>query len=70
MVTVQGEGWGQPWGINHAMERATGTYVRYLDSDDWLNPHANEVQFDIAEQEMADLVVAGMDIYMEVRVYP
>src|ERR1700759_554498 len=57
-----GEGWGKPWGINRALVLATGTYLRYLDSDDWLNSGANELQFDIAESEQADLVVAGCDL--------
>src|SRR5262249_40280175 len=57
------QGWGKPWGINRALRLAQGTYLRYLDSDDWLNPESNEKQFQIAEREHADLVVAGLDIY-------
>jgi glycosyltransferase involved in cell wall biosynthesis len=63
ILTVQGEGWGKPWGINKALPLATGKYLRYLDSDDWLNPGANEIQFEDAEQSKADISVAGMDIY-------
>lgn len=62
---VQGDGWGKPWGVNYALDLAKGTYLRFLDSDDWLNPEANEVQFEIAESERADVVVAGLDIYQE-----
>jgi glycosyltransferase involved in cell wall biosynthesis len=65
VVPVKGEGWGKPWGVNKAMGLAEGKYVRYLDSDDWLNPNANELQFEIAEKEKADVVVAGLDIYEE-----
>jgi glycosyltransferase involved in cell wall biosynthesis len=60
---LQGEGWGKPWGINRALQLAQGTYLRFLDSDDWLNPGANERQFEIAERTQADLVVAGLDFY-------
>jgi glycosyltransferase involved in cell wall biosynthesis len=62
---VAGEGWGKPWGVNKAVTLATGRYLRYLDSDDWLNPGANEAQFEIAEREQADVVVAGVDIYVD-----
>ena len=48
-------------GVNRALRQARGTYLRYLDSDDWLNPGSNERQFDIAERAQADVVVAGLD---------
>jgi glycosyltransferase involved in cell wall biosynthesis len=60
--TVYGEGWGQAWAINRAQAIAKGRYLRFLDSDDWLNPGANEEQFQIAERDGVDVVVAGMDI--------
>ena len=62
---VAGEGWGKPWGVNKALALATGKYLRYLDSDDWLNPGANGMQFEIAEREQAEVVVAGLDIYQD-----
>lgn len=65
VTVVNGEGWGKPWGVNKAMQLATGKYLRYLDSDDWLNPGSNEAQFAIAEREQADLVVAGQDVYRD-----
>ena len=65
LTVVQGDGWGKPWGVNRAMALATGEYVRFLDSDDWLNPGANEIQFELAEREQADVVVAGLDIYRD-----
>ena len=65
VIMVQGGGWGKPWAVNRALSLATGTYLRYLDSDDWLNPGANEIQFRIAERERADIVVAGMDRYRD-----
>jgi len=65
ITVVDGEGWGKPWGVNKALALATGTYLRYLDADDWLNPGANENQYEVAQAERADLVVAGMDIYFD-----
>ena len=65
LEVLQGDGWGKPWGVNRALRQARGTYVRYLDSDDWLNPESNERQFDIAERAQADVVVAGLDFYQD-----
>lgn len=65
VTVVQGEGWGKPWGIGRALPLASGTYLRYLDSDDWLTPDANEAQFELAEREKADVVLAGIDLYDE-----
>jgi glycosyltransferase involved in cell wall biosynthesis len=65
VTAIRGEGWGKPWGVNKALPLANGKYLRYLDSDDWLNAGANETQFEIAEREQADLVVAGVNNYQE-----
>ncbi|HVF70737.1 MAG TPA: glycosyltransferase family 2 protein [Chthoniobacterales bacterium] len=60
---VEGQGWGKPWGVNKAVKLARGRYIRFLDSDDWLNPGATEEQFEMAERDGADVVVAGCDFY-------
>jgi glycosyltransferase involved in cell wall biosynthesis len=65
LEVVRGEGWGKPWGVNRAMGLANGTYVRFLDSDDWLNNGANEVQYEAGENSDADIIVSGMDIYRD-----
>jgi glycosyltransferase involved in cell wall biosynthesis len=65
VTVVKGQGWGKPWGVNRANALATGKYLRYLDADDWLNPGSNDAQYEIAERERADVVVAGLDIYRE-----
>lgn len=62
---LSGQGWGKPWGVNQACAIARGAYVRFLDSDDWLNPNANETQFEIARSQGADIVVAGLDVYRD-----
>ena len=45
VTTIEGEGWGKPSGVNRALAIADGKYLRFLDSDDWLSPDANELQF-------------------------
>src|SRR5947208_3608306 len=44
VVAMRGDGWGKPWAVNAALAVATGKYLRFLDSDDWLKPLANEIQ--------------------------
>jgi glycosyltransferase involved in cell wall biosynthesis len=55
--------WGKPWAINMAFSHAKGKYIKFLDSDDWLIAGSLQMQFDIAEQANADIVVAGYSIY-------
>lgn len=63
IVHLKGNGWGKPSAMNMAVKAAQGKYVRFLDSDDWLNSKANESQFRIAENEKSDVVVSGYDFY-------
>ncbi len=66
LVTLrQVSNWGKPWAVNRAFQIAKGKYIRFLDSDDWLYPDANDKQFEIAEKTQADLVVGGYEIYNE-----
>jgi glycosyltransferase involved in cell wall biosynthesis len=65
VVMISGEGWGKPWGVTRALSIAKGRYVRFLDSDDWLSPGANEQQLAIGEQQHADLVVSGYHAYRD-----
>jgi glycosyltransferase involved in cell wall biosynthesis len=57
------QNWGKPWAVNMAFKQAKGKYIKFLDSDDWLEPGSMEKQFYLAEQENADIVVAGYKIY-------
>ena len=65
ITAIRQNNWGKTWAVNKAFENAKGKYVRFLDSDDWINPDANDRQLAIAEQVEADLVVAGHDVYDE-----
>jgi glycosyltransferase involved in cell wall biosynthesis len=59
IVHVRTDNWGKDWAVNKALSMARGQYVRFLDSDDWLEPDANDAQLEIALKEDADVVVAG-----------
>jgi len=65
ITALRGEGLGKPWAVNRAFDLSRGTYVRFLDSDDWLPGGATDAQFEIAERTSADLVVAGYDVYQD-----
>lgn len=59
------QNWGKPWAVNMAFLQAKGKYIKFLDSDDWLVPGALEKQYALAENENADIVVAGYNIFEE-----
>jgi glycosyltransferase involved in cell wall biosynthesis len=56
---------GQTYAINHGAMSATGKYIRFLDSDDFLTEGIIDKQFLVAEAQQADLVYSGIDIYNE-----
>jgi glycosyltransferase involved in cell wall biosynthesis len=49
--------------VNWAFQHAKGKYIKFLDSDDWLIQGSLRKQYDLAEREGADLVVAGYEVY-------
>jgi glycosyltransferase involved in cell wall biosynthesis len=59
IVHVRTDNWGKDWAVNKAFSMARGEYVRFLDSDDWLELDANDGQLEVARQTDADLIVAG-----------
>ncbi len=65
IVHLRTENWGKDWAVNTAFAVARGRYVRFLDSDDWLEPDANDEQLEIALKEDADLVIAGYRTFDE-----
>jgi glycosyltransferase involved in cell wall biosynthesis len=54
---------------NRAMAAATGKYLQFADSDDWLRPNATELMVEAAEQNHCELVVAGFYRVLERRIY-
>ena len=44
---------------NTGMQAATGTYVGFVDSDDWVRPEMYQRLYDTAVQHDADIVVSG-----------
>ncbi len=63
IVAIRTDNWGKDWAVNTAFARARGEYVRFLDSDDWLEPGTNDAQLEIARRTGADIVVAGYHTY-------
>ena len=59
VVHVRTDNWGKDWAVNRAFSMARGEYVRFLDSDDWLELDANDGQLEIALRTNADIVVGG-----------
>lgn len=55
--------WGKPWAVNMAFAKAKGKYIKFLDSDDWLVSGTLDRQFELAEKQNADVVVAGYQVY-------
>lgn len=44
---------------NYGLERATGEYIYFMDSDDWIEPDLLADNLKIIEEEMLDLVIFG-----------
>lgn len=43
---------------NHALDIAQGTYIQFLDSDDWITPDATKLLVRAAEEHNCDMVIA------------
>jgi len=65
VVSLRTSNWGKDWAILSGMRAASGDYVRFLDSDDWVNPEANREQLELARTARADVVLAGYEDYFE-----
>lgn len=51
---------GLPSARNAGIEAATGEYIWFIDSDDWIEPDAAELMLRTAESENADVTVCGL----------
>ena len=59
---IHKENGGAPSARNTAIDMAKGTYVYFLDSDDWAEPKMLSDMYALAEKTKADLVVCGFYI--------
>jgi glycosyltransferase involved in cell wall biosynthesis len=65
VLALRQSNWGKDWAVNYGFARATGEFVRFLDSDDWLLEGAMDSQLLLARHNQADVVVAGHECYDE-----
>lgn len=54
---------------NLALRRASGKYIQFIDSDDWLTEDATETFVRLAEEQNADMVVTGFYRVIEEQKY-
>jgi glycosyltransferase involved in cell wall biosynthesis len=65
VIAIRQDNWGKDWAVNRGFAAARGEFIRFLDSDDWILPGANEKQMSIGRSQAVDVVVAGYSIYDE-----
>ena len=63
VISVSQQNQGQTYAINKGVSIALGKYIRFLDSDDFLEVGIIDKQFELAEKTNADLVVSNVSDY-------
>lgn len=48
---------------NVGLEKATGKYIKFVDSDDWMEKETCEELIKLIQQEKTDLAICGLNIY-------
>lgn len=67
---IQKENTGVSDSRNIAIDRARGTYLQFLDSDDWITPDATRLLVRAAEEHHCDLVISDFYRVVGERVSP
>lgn len=65
IISIKQTNQGQTYAINNAMSIATGEYIRFLDSDDFLSPGTIDKQLEKGRLESAGLVYGRVDTFIE-----
>jgi len=65
ITTIRQENQGQTYAINKGFTVAKGDYIRFLDSDDFLNEGAIDAQYQKAIATGAQLICSRVDLYDE-----
>lgn len=65
IVAIKQNNMGKDWAVNKGFVIATGKYIRFLDSDDWLLPGSSTALFHEAEKNTLDVTCAGYQVYNE-----
>lgn len=58
VVVIHKENSGVSDTRNQGIERAKGTYLQFVDSDDWLTPDATKLMVRAAEEHGCDMVIS------------
>ncbi|MCC8425734.1 glycosyltransferase family 2 protein [Mucilaginibacter sp. UR6-11] len=63
LIAIRQENRGKDWAVNAGFALATGKYVRFLDSDDWILPGSSRALFNEAEKNNLNITCAGYQLY-------
>jgi glycosyltransferase involved in cell wall biosynthesis len=69
IITIRQENSGKDWAVNKGLCAASGKYIRFLDSDDWLLPGSTDNLYQEAENNDLDITCAGYLLYNENEEY-
>ena len=66
IIVIHKENGGLSDARNAGLAIATGDYIAFVDSDDWIEPRMYEVMLSIIKKERADIVACGfIDTYSQ-----
>lgn len=65
IIAIRQENRGKDWAVNKGFDKASGKYIRFLDSDDWLLPNSSDELFFEAEKTGLDITCAGYQVFSE-----